>query len=78
MSGEAAFTRSWLVGCRTVTLTTPVRLLPGACLSAAMEWAPSTPERLTSAEWVQYRAGRNAAVCELAAALGVKVAVVDL
>lgn len=78
MSGEAALAvRSWRVGERTVTLTLPSRK-PGQMLSAAVEWSPSEPTRLSMEEWREYRAGRSKAIAELAAELGINVAVLDL
>ncbi len=78
MSAEAAaLTRSWPVGERTCTLTVPKRK-PGAVMSACVEWSPNPPARMTAAEWHEYRAGRNAAIAELAAELGINAAVVDL
>ncbi len=77
MSAELAVTRSWPVGRYTATLSTP-RPKAGACLAAAVEWAPSTPDRLSASELAAYLAGRNVALRDLARELGITVAVVDL
>jgi len=45
---------------------------------ALISWQPSPPDRLGAAELQQYRAGRDKAVREAAAVLGLKVGVVDL
>jgi|JI8StandDraft_1071087.scaffolds.fasta_scaffold51094_2 hypothetical protein len=71
----AAFTATWRVGSRTVTLTSP-HPKPGQALSAVVEWDPAMPLKLTPAELVQYRAGRDAALADMAQALGITVAVV--
>ena len=78
MSAEAAaLSRSWPVGSRTCTLTVP-KSKRGAVMSACVEWSPNPPARMNAAEWHQYRTGRNAAIAELAAVLGINAAVVDL
>lgn len=78
MSAEAAaLTRSWAVGTRTCTLTVP-KSRPGAAMSACVEWSPDPPPRLSASEWHQYRTGRNAAIAEMAATLGINAAVIDL
>lgn len=78
MSAEAAaLTRSWPVGTRTATLSMP-KPRPGRPQSCVILWTPDAPPSMSGAEWKQYRAGRDAAVSELAAALGVNVAVIDL
>lgn len=79
MPAEAAIvTRSFTVGNRIATLSVP-RPRPGnratACL---LEWAPTPPQRLTAQEWAEYRAGRNAALAELARELGGNVAVLEV
>jgi len=70
--------RPWKVGRYTCTLT----LLPpltGAVLGICVEWAPAQPKRpLTDSELAEYRAGRDAALEDAAAQLGVAVAVVEL
>lgn len=78
MAAEAAvLTRSWKVGRRTCTLTVP-RPTQGGLACAVMEWSPDSPSGLSRKEWRQYRAGRNRAAAELAAALGVAAAVIEL
>jgi hypothetical protein len=78
MSAEAAITRSWPVGPYMVTLSAP-KPKPGQQLAAAIEWAPSLPKsRLTVAEIAQYRAGRDAAIVDIARELGIRVAVVEV
>jgi hypothetical protein len=78
MSAEAAsLTRSWRVGSRQVTMTIP-RAKPGAMRAAAIEWWPDAPPRLTGSEWHEYRSGRDAAMAELAAELGINIAVLEL
>jgi hypothetical protein len=78
MSAEAPVSvRSWQTGPYTVTMTIP-KPRPGAVLSASVEWAPAEPSRLSTEEWRQYRAGRNQALGELAAELGINVAVLEL
>jgi len=77
MSAEAAaLVRTWSVGSRTVTLTVQ-RARPGQMLSACIEWAPDEPQRLNAAELAEYRAGRNAALAELAREMGIRVAVLE-
>ncbi len=77
MSAEAAiFTRTWQVGSRKVTMTLP-RLPSGKPGVVAMEWDGSVPKRMGNAEWQQYRAGRDAALADLARELGLNIAVVD-
>ena len=76
MTAEAAaFTATWRVGSRTVTLTSP-RPKPGRALSATIEWDPGMPRKLSPAEMAEYRAGRDAALADMAQALGITVAVV--
>lgn len=77
MSAEPALSRAWKVGARTVTLSMarPVR---GRPMSAVVEWDPEAPLHLSAAEWSQYRIGRNAALEELSAELGIRTAVIDL
>lgn len=78
MSAEAAIlTRSWRVAGRTCTLSVP-RPEPGKALSACMEWEPSPPKSMTAEDWRAYRAGRNAALAEVAAELNIAVAVVEV
>lgn len=78
MTAEAPLAvRSWRVSRRTCTLTVP-RVPPGQALQAVLEWSPDKPARLAGADLAQYRAGRNAALKEIARELGINVAVVDL
>lgn len=76
MSAEGAFTRTWQVGRYTATLSAP-RPKPGAFQCALIEWEPNAPDRLTDAELQAYRRGRDAALADLARALGIRVAVVE-
>lgn len=69
--------RAWSVGSRTVTLTIP-RPNRGGPVFATAEWSPDEPSRLSTDEWRQYRQGRNGALTEIAAELGISVAVLDL
>ncbi len=69
--------RSWPVGGRTCTLT--VRgAKPCTAMQATAEWSPDAPTGFTPAEWTEYRAGRHRAFAEIAAELGVTVAVVEV
>lgn len=77
MTAEAAFTRTWRVGKYRATLSCP-RPKPGQILSAFCEWEPHTPQRLSAREIEEYRAGRDAALRDLADELGVSVGVLDL
>lgn len=78
MSGESALCiRSWQVGAYTCELTVQ-RPKPGALMAASVEWSPSEPARLSTEEWREYRIGRNQAISELAAELGINVAVLEL
>lgn len=77
MSGEAAFVRAWRVGRYTATLECP-QPRPGQTMSAVLTWAPEIPSRLSPAEAQEYRAGRKAALTDMAESLGVRVAVLEL
>ena len=77
MSAEAAFVRSWAVGRYRVELSVP-RPQRGAALSAVMEWIPRMPPKLTRHEIDEYRAGRDSALRDMAAELGVRIMVADL
>ena len=78
MSAEAALiVRSFQVGTRVVTLSVP-RPKAGSVVAACFEWAPSVPKKLSAAEWVEYRAGRDAAMAELAKMIGGNFAVSEL
>lgn len=77
MSAETVvLSRTWTVGKRTVTFTVP-QPKPGHAVHCCCEWSPDEPQRLAGTEWLQYVAGRNAAIAELAHELGVNVAVID-
>jgi hypothetical protein len=78
MSAEAALAvRSWKAGRYTCTLTVQ-RPRAGALVSCVIEWAPQVPHRLTDGEISEYRAGRNTALAELSAELGINAAVIEL
>ena len=78
MSAEAAIAvRSWPAGRFTCTLTLS-RPRPGALTSCSIEWQPERPARLSADELRQYRAGRDQALAEISAQLGVNAAVVEL
>jgi hypothetical protein len=72
----ALLSRTFQVGERTVTLTIP-RPTKGRAVSVACEWSPDVPVRLSPMEWREYVAGRTAALAEVAAELGLHVAVID-
>lgn len=76
MSAVAAFTRTWRVGERTVTLSLP-RSATGM-VHAVVEWAPSMPRHMSRTEMRAYRRGRAKALQALAAETGRAVAVVDV
>ena len=77
MPADAAFfVRSWPVGPHVVTLTVP-RPEAGAVMSVTVEWSAGMPHRLTASEIEQYRAGRNAAIADLAEQTGGRIAVVE-
>lgn len=77
MSTEAAFTRSWCAGRYTATLTSPLPRA-GEVRSAAIEWSPAVPKRLTADELHAYRAGRDQALADLSAELGIHIAVLEV
>lgn len=77
MSAEVAFTRTWRVGRYRATLSCP-KLKPGNTAAACVEWEPEIPQRMTAAEAIKYRAGRNAALADLARELGGNVAVLEV
>lgn len=78
MGAEAAvFVRVWKVGDRSCRMTLPKPTV-GRAVQVAVEWAPDQPTRLSAAELVEYRAGRDAAIAEVAQTLGITVGVVDL
>jgi len=72
----AILTRTWSVGARTCTLTVP-RPKRGKPVHACIEWSPSVPLSLSAAEWAQYRAGRDAAMVDLARVVRGKAAVLS-
>ncbi len=76
-ASPALFVRSWRVVQYECTLTVP-RPQPGHLLSAAMEWTPAMPTRLTDTEMREYRQGRNLALAEISAELQITAAVVEL
>jgi hypothetical protein len=70
MSAEPAIlTHLWKVGSRTCTMVVPC-LQPGRPVHVAIEWCPTMPRRLSAEELSEYRAGRDAALAELARELG--------
>lgn len=78
MSAEApALTRSFPVGHRIVTMTLPVPRR-GKVRYMTIEWAPYPPQRLSKRELHQYRAGRNAAVAELAKGADMKAVIIEI
>jgi hypothetical protein len=78
MSATAALAvRTWKVGRYTCTLTLQ-QPQPGAVVASSVEWAPCVPRALSADERKVYREGRNAVLADLAAQLGISVAVVDL
>lgn len=76
MSAESAFVRTWRAGRYTATLTYPISRA-GEVRSAAIEWSPAMPRRLTPAELAEYRAGRDHALAALSAEFGVRIAVLE-
>ncbi len=78
MTGEAAaLVRTWRVGKRKCTRTVP-RTRPGEVYSAAIEWHPDLPRRLSRREWRQYRKGRDAAFADLCGDLGIRGALCEI
>lgn len=69
MSGEV---RTWEVGPRVCRMAVSVSRA-GALVPGPIEWLPDRPARLSRGEWAQFRAGRAAALAELAAAYGREV-----
>ena len=74
---SAALVRQWRVGAFTATLTMP-RPMRGKASAAMIEWQPHAPTQLTDDEFKQYRAGRDAALAELASRLGIRIGVAEL
>lgn len=77
MSAALPVVRSWRVGERVVTLTIP-KTAPGEPTRATAVWTPTEPASLSTSEWQDYRHGRHRALSEIAAELGISVAVLDL
>jgi hypothetical protein len=71
------FSKSWTVGHRTCRLDVP-KAAPGQATTVLMDWTPDVPTRLSRAELQQYREGRNAAIAQAAAELGVAIALVEI
>ena len=74
---SALLERTFAVGRFTCTMTFP-RPKPGAAVHLAAEWSPRVPQRLSSSELRAYRAGRDAALAEVARLLGGTVAVLEV
>ncbi|RDD61462.1 hypothetical protein [Ferruginivarius sediminum] len=74
---QPAIVRTFRVGKRTVTLSveTPRR---GEVANMICEWSPDRPRRLSRKEWREYRRGRDAALADLAEAMGATVGVMEL
>ena len=68
-AASGALIRTFKVGGYECTLTFP-KTAQGQVLSMTAEWDPQVPDRLTPDELDQYRAGRDAAVAEMAQILG--------
>ena len=78
MSGQSpSLVRSFTVGRYTVTLRVPP-IERGSVRSMVCEWEPETPTRLTKRELREYRAGRDAALAELAEAMSTRALVIEL
>ena len=77
-SVKIEFARSFAVGVRFTATLRAVRCDDSGALAAVIEWTPRRPERLTPAEVQTYRRGRDDALRELAAELGVGVAVAEV
>jgi hypothetical protein len=74
---SAALVRQFKVGPYSITLSVP-KVAPGGAASACVEWEPHMPKRLSVMELAQYRAGRDAAIAEIANELGGTVAVMEV
>lgn len=72
-ASAAALVQSWRVGSRTATLTVSQPDVNGQRV-AVIEWSPDQPQRLTKAQFKQYRRGRNAAI----QALGLTTLVIEI
>ncbi len=78
MSGEAAFVRFWSVGRYRVELSCPRPKPGGGLVSAVIAWDPVMPSKLSPEEARDYRAGRDAALRDLATELKVDMGVLEL
>ena len=72
-----ALTSTFRVGARIVTMTIP-RVCRGEVSRTTAEWDPDLPQRLSKREWLQYRAGRDVAMTELARGAGVKAMIIEV
>lgn len=72
----AAFVRWWPVGSRTCTATVS-RPRAGQPVRMVIEWSPAVPGALNAAELIQYRAGRDAALADLARELGITATLLE-
>ncbi len=77
MAESAALVRQWRVGAFTATLTM-ARPMRGKAGAAVIEWHPHVPTDLDDDQLKQYRAGRDAALADLASRLGVRIGVAEL
>lgn len=73
-----ALVRSFRVGKRWTCTLTIARPRRGDVVHSVIEWSPDVPQRLKAKEFDQYRAGRNAAVAELAALISGNVLLVEV
>lgn len=74
----AGFVRTWSVGSNfTATLSCP-GIEAGEQQAAEVQWSPHLPKKLTPAQLDEYRRGRDAALDDLAAHLGLRIGVVDV
>lgn len=69
--------RAFPVGERVCTITIP-RPKAGEAIYMTVEWDPSMPRRLSESEWHEYRAGRDAALAEVAKMRGGSVLCVEI
>lgn len=69
--------RTWQVGNRTCTMAVP-RPQPGQPVHLVIEWSPAMPRRLSGDELDEYRAGRDAALADVARELGVTAALLEV
>jgi uncharacterized protein (UPF0254 family) len=68
--------RSWKVGAYVCTLFVPP--MRAGVMHAIIEWDPRQPDSLNREEIAAYRRGRNRALAELSAELGIRSAVVEV